>query len=234
MGNKLKANEVKYYPPFEPIDNMAFFNIEGEPVTVFELILEAIYLLLLPGLVILFVIWCFFQAADPENKRIQTGKAPTVIEFAWAIPWILISISSGGFLLVPGLFAMIFLRMYLVKIYQLFNPDWRTDGTSVGIPSVERLGEALNDLPNKDEIIENIAEDIADHLIHEYQDDDSLLRRLFRAWPIGPVIEFHKKNHKKKWFIIYVYFVVVPFLIVLLILSLIVPALIEIAIQIFL
>lgn len=220
-------NELKYHPLFVQVDNMVSFYVEGEPVTPFEFILNSLPLLFLPGLVILFVIWLFFQAADPENKKIQTDRAPTIIELAWAIPWIMISIISGGILLVPALFAMVFLRMYLVRLYQLFNPDWRTDGTSVGIKPVERLGEALANLPSKDEITEDIAESIADRFIHEYRDDDSLLRRLLRAWPVGPVIEFHKKNHKKKWFVIYVYFVVVPILIVLLIMTLIVSVLID-------
>ena len=227
LENTLKINEVKYYPLFLQVDNMASLYVEGEPVTPLEFILGAIPLLLLPGLVILFVIWLFFQAADPENKRIQNERAPTIIELAWATPLILISIVSQGFLFVPALFTMLFLRMYLVKLYQLFNPDWRTDGTSVGVPVVERLGEALNNLPSKDEIAEDIAEDIADHLLHEYRDEGSLLRRLLRAPPIGTVIEFHKKNHKKRWFVIYVYFVIVPFLIALLLLSLIVAVLID-------
>ena len=224
MGiNVVKINELKYYPLFLQVDNMVSLYVEGEPVTPFEFIVDANQLLLLPGLVILFVIWLFFQAADPENKRIQNERAPTIIELAWATPLILISIVSGGFLFVPALFAMLLLRMYLVKLYQLFNPDWRTDETSIGVPAVERLGEALNNLPSKDEI----AEDIANHLLHEYRDEGSLLRRLLRAPPIGTVIEFHKKNHKKRWFVIYVYFLIVPFLIVLLLLSYIVAELID-------
>jgi len=206
---------------------MVSLYVEGESVTPLEFILGAIPLLLLPGLVILFVIWLFFQAADPDNKRIQNERAPTIIELAWVTPLILMSIVSGGFLFVPALFAMLFLRMYLVKLYQLFNPDWRTDGTYVGIPTVEKLGKALKNLPSKDEIAEDIAEDIADHLLHEYRDEGSLLRRLLRAPPIGSVIEFHKKNHKKRWFVIYVYFVIVPFLIVLLLLSLVLAELID-------
>jgi hypothetical protein len=206
---------------------MVSLYVEGESVTPLEFILGVIPLLLLPGLVILFVIWLFFQAADPENKRIQNERAPTIIELAWVTPLILISIVSAGFLFVPALFAMLFLRMYLVKLYQLFNPDWRTDGTYVGMPIVERLGKALKNLPSKDEIAEDIAEDIADHLLHEYRDEGSLLRRLLRAPPIGSVIEFHKKNHKKRWFVIYVYFVIVPFLIVLLLLSLVLAELID-------
>tara|TARA_X000001036_G_scaffold201020_1_gene188886 strand:+ start:1473 stop:2168 length:696 start_codon:yes stop_codon:yes gene_type:complete len=224
MGiNVVKINELKYYPLFLQVDNMVSLYVEGEPVTPFEFIVDANQLLLLPGLVILFVIWLFFQAADPENKRIQNERAPTIIELAWATPLILISIVSGGFLFVPALFAMLLLRMYLVKLYQLFNPDWRTDETSVGVPAVERLGEALNNLPSKDEI----AEDIANHLLHEYRDEGTSLRRLLRAPPIGTVIEFHKKNHKKRWFVIYVYFLIVPFLIVLLLLSYIVAELID-------
>lgn len=210
---------------------MVSFYLEGESVTPFGFILGSLELLFLPGLGILFVIWLFFQAADPENKKIQTNRAPTLIEFAWIIPLILIAITSGGLLFIPALFALLFLRMYLVKLYQLFNPDWRTDGTSVGIQPVERLGESLANLPSKDEIAEDIAESIADRFIHEYRDEGSLLRRLLRSWPIGPVIEFHKNNHKKKWFVIYVYFVVVPILIVLLIMTLIVTALIDIVIQ---
>lgn len=224
MGiNVVKINELKYCPLFLQVDNMVSLYVEGEPVTPFEFIVDANQLLLLPGLVILFVIWLFFQAADPENKRIQNERAPTIIELAWATPLILISIVSGGFLFVPALFAMLLLRMYLVKLYQLFNPDWRTDETSVGVPAVERLGEALNNLPSKDEI----AEDIANHLLHEYRDEGTSLRRLLRAPPIGTVIEFHKKNHKKRWFVIYVYFLIVPFLIVLLLLSYIVAELID-------
>ena len=223
LENTLKINEVKYHPLFLQVDNMVSLYVEGEPVTPLEFILGAIPLLLLSGLAILFVIWLFFQAADPENKRIQNERAPTIIELAWVTPLILISIESQGFLFVPALFTMLFLRMYLVKLYQLFNPDWRTDGTSVGVPAVERLGEALNNLPSKDDI----ADDIADHLLHEYRDEGSLLRRLLRVPPIGPVIEFHKRNHKKKWFVIYVYFVIVPFLIVLLLLSFVIAALID-------
>jgi len=223
----LKMNQVKYHPLFVQFGNMVSFYVEGEPVTPLEFILSVIPLLLLPGLVILFVIWLFFQAADPENKRIQKERAPTVIEFAWVTPLILILIESGVSLFVPALFTMLLLRMYLVKLYQLFNPDWRTDGTSVGMPTVERLGEALNNLPSPDDI----AEDIADHLLHEYRDESSLLRRLLRAWPIGPLIEFHKRNHKEKWFVIYVYFVVVPILIVLLILTMVISAFIDSAIE---
>jgi hypothetical protein len=202
---------------------MVSLYVEGESVTPLEFIIGVIPLLLLPGLVIIFVIWLFFQAADPGNKRIQNERAPTIIELAWLTPLILISIVSGGFLFVPALLAMLFLRMYLVKLYQLFNPDWRTDGTYVGIPPIERLGKALKNLPSKDEI----AEDIAGHLLHEYRDESSLLRRLLRVPPISPVIEFHKKNHKKRWFVIYVYFVIVPFLIVLLLLSLVLTELID-------
>jgi hypothetical protein len=164
----------------------------------------------------------FFQAADPENQRIQTERAPTIIELAWIIPLILIFITLGAFVFTPALVVMLFLRMYLVKLYQLFNPDWRTDGTSVGMPALEEAVEALNTLPAKDEITEDIAEDIAERLVSEYQDEIGLLRRALRAWPISPIIEFHKINHKKKWFALYVYFVIVPLLIISLLISIIV------------
>tara|TARA_B100000029_G_scaffold473686_1_gene515308 strand:+ start:349 stop:1029 length:681 start_codon:yes stop_codon:yes gene_type:complete len=209
LENTLKINEVKYHPLFLQVDNMVSLYVEGEPLTPLEFILGAIPLLLLPGLVILFVFWLFFQAADPEDERIQNERAPTIIEIAWLVPLILITIQTGGSGFVPIIFTLLFMRMYLVKLYQLFNPDWRTDGTSVGVPVVERLGEA----------VVLIAEDT--------RDEGSLLRRFLRAWPIGPVIEFHKRNHKKKWFVIYVYFVIVPFLIVLLLLSIIVSVLID-------
>ena len=230
-GKYIEDERNKTHPLCVQVGNMVSFYVEGEAVTPIEFVLGAIPFLLVPGLVILFVIWLFFQAADPENKRIQNERAPTVIEFAWLTPLILISIESRGFLFVPALFTMLFLRMYLVKLYQLFNPDWRTDGTSVGMPRVERLGGALDNLPSPDDIAEDIAEDVAEHLLHEYRDESSLLRRSLRAWPIGPVIEFHKRNHKKKWFVIYVYFVVVPILIVLLILTLFISELIDYAIQ---
>ena len=45
------------------VDNMVSLYVEGEPLTPLEFILGAIPLLLLPGLVILFVFWLFFQAA---------------------------------------------------------------------------------------------------------------------------------------------------------------------------
>ena len=205
---------------------MVSLYVEGEPVDLLGFILGSLQLFLLPGLVVLFVvlfvIWLFFQAADPENQRIQTERAPTIIELAWIIPLILIFITLGAFVFTPALVVMLFLRMYLVKLYQLFNPDWRTDGTSVGMPALEEAVEALNTLPTKDEITEDIAEDIAERLVSEYQDEIGLLRRALRAWPIGPIIEFHKINHKKKWFALYVYFVIVPLLIISLLISIIV------------
>ena len=206
---------------------MVSFYVEGEPVTLFGFILGSLQLFLLPGLVVLFVvlfvIWLFFQAADPENQRIQNERAPTIIELAWIIPLILIFLATGAFVVfTPALVVMLFLRMYLVKLYQLFNPDWRTDGTSVGMPALEEAVGALNTLPTKDEIAEDIAEDIAERLVSEYQDEIGLLRRALRAWPISPIIEFHKINHKKKWFALYVYFVIVPLLIISLLISIIV------------
>ena len=134
------------------------------------------------GFFLILIVFVFFQAAKPENKKIQTEKAPTIIEISWIFLLIVLTVSSSGILFIPALVFCIFLRMYFVKLYQLFNSDWRTDGTSVGIQSVENLGEVLDNLPTPEEITENIVENI---------------------------IEFHKKNHQKRWFVFYVYFMAI-------------------------
>ncbi|MBN17208.1 MAG: hypothetical protein CMB37_03500, partial [Euryarchaeota archaeon] len=63
--------------------------------------------------------------------------------------------------------------------------------------------------PSPSDLEDRAAEIIANEIIEEYRDEDSLLRRALRAWPIGPIIAFHKRNHKKKWFVFYVYFIAI-------------------------
>lgn len=170
------------------------------------------------GFLLLLIVFFFFQAAKPENKRIQTEKAPTIIEISWIFLLIVLTVSSSGILFVPALVFCIFLRMYFVKLYQLFNSDWRTDGTSVGIQSVENLGEALDNLPTPEEITNNVV----DFTINEYRDKNSPLNKIVSLilWMFSPIIQFHKKNHQKRWFIFYVYFMAIFVGIPLLIFSL--------------
>jgi len=170
------------------------------------------------GFLLLLIVFFFFQAAKPENKRIQTEKAPTIIEISWIFLLIVLTVSSSGILFIPALVFCIFLRMYFVKLYQLFNSDWRTDGTSVGIQSVENLGEALDNLPTPEEITNNVV----DFTINEYRDKNSPLNKIVSLilWMFSPIIQFHKKNHQKRWFIFYVYFMAIFVGIPLLIFSL--------------
>jgi hypothetical protein len=171
------------------------------------------------AVLLLLIVFLFFQAANPENKKIQTEKAPTIIEISWLVPLILLTVISP-YLFIPALISCLFLRMYFVKIYQLFNPDWRTDGTSVGIQSVEDLGEVLNNLPNPDEM----AKDVVDFTIEKYRDKNSLLNSFVSLilWIFSPIIEFHKVNHKKPWFVFYVYFMVIFVVIPLFLASLVI------------
>ena len=168
------------------------------------------------------IIWLFFDANNPRNKQIMKGKAPTWIEISWIIPVVLVAIFATP-LFIPLLVAFLVVRLYLVRLYELINPDWETDGTSTGIPTLEKIGDALDKVPSPSELEDRAAEIIANEIIEEYRDEDSLLRRALRAWPIGPTIEFHKRNHKKKWFIFYVYFIAIfifiPLAIVLMILE---------------
>ena len=178
------------------------------------------------------IIWVFVDANKPRNKKIMNEKAPTRIEISWLIPAVFIAIfvviNGVQFLFIPLFFALLFVRLYLVRLYELINPDWETDGTSTGIPHLEMVVDALNKVPSPSQLEDRAAEIIANEIIEEYRDEDSLLRRALRAWPIGPTIEFHKRNHKKKWFVFYVYFIAIfifiPLAIVLMILEEIVRA----------
>jgi hypothetical protein len=173
------------------------------------------------------IIWVFVDANKPRNKKIMNEKAPTWIEISWLIPAVFIAIfvviNGVLFLFIPLFFALIFVRLYLVRLYELINPDWETDGTSTGILTLEKVVDTLDEIPSPSELEDRAAEIIANEIIEEYRDEDSLLRRALRAWPIGPTIEFHKRNHKKKWFIFYVYFIAIfifiPLAIVLMILE---------------
>ena len=66
--------------------------VEGEPATISNFLALVGPFAILVGLALFFVVWLFFQAADPENKRIQNERAPTIIEIAWLVPLILITI----------------------------------------------------------------------------------------------------------------------------------------------
>ena len=181
------------------------------------------------GFFLILIVFVFFQAAKPENKKIQTEKAPTIIEISWIFLLIVLTVSSSGILFIPALFFCVFLRMYFVKLYQLFNSDWRTDGTSVGIQSVENLGEVLDNLPTPEEITENIVENVVDFTINEYRDKNSLLNKIVSLilWIFSPIIEFHKKNHQKKWFVFYVYFMAIFVGIPLLFLSMFIDVILD-------
>jgi len=173
------------------------------------------------------IIWVFVDANKPRNKKIMNEKAPTWIEISWLIPAVFIAIfvviNGVQFFIIPLFFALLFVRLYLVRLYELINPDWETDGTSTGIPHLEMVVDTLNKVPSPSQLEDRAAEIIANEIIEEYRDEDSLLRRALRAWPIGPTIEFHKRNHKKKWFVFYVYFIAIfifiPLAIVLMILE---------------
>ena len=181
------------------------------------------------GFFLILIVFVFFQAAKPENKKIQTEKAPTTIEISWIFLLIVLTVSSSGILFIPALFFCVFLRMYFVKLYQLFNSDWRTDGTSVGIQSVENLGEVLDNLPTPEEITENIVENAVDFTINECRNKNSLLNKIVSLilWIFSPIIEFHKKNHQKRWFVFYVYFMAIFVGIPLLFLSIFIDVLID-------
>ena len=181
------------------------------------------------GFFLILIVFVFFQAAKPENKKIQTEKAPTIIEISWIFLLIVLTVSSSGILFIPALFFCVFLRMYFVKLYQLFNSDWRTDGTSVGIQSVENLGEVLDNLPTPEEITENIVENAVDFTINEYRNKNSLLNKIVSLilWIFSPIIEFHKKNHQKRWFVFYVYLMAIFVGIPLLFLSIFIDVLID-------
>ena len=181
------------------------------------------------GFLLILIVFVFFQAAKPENKKIQTEKAPTIIEISWIFLLIVLTVSSSGILFIPALVFCIFLRMYFVKLYQLFNSDWRTDGTSVGIQSVENLGEVLDNLPTPEEITENIVENVVDFTINEYRDKNSPLNKIVSLilWIFSPIIEFHKKNHQKRWFVFYVYFMAIFVGIPLLLLSIFIDVFID-------
>ena len=173
------------------------------------------------------IIWVFVDANKPRNKKIMNEKVPTWIEISWLIPAVFIAIfvviNGVQFLFIPLFFALIFVRIYLVRLYELINPDWETDGTSTGIPTLEKVVDTLDEIPSPSELESRAAEIIANEIIEEFRDEDSLLRQALRAWPIGPIIEFHKRNHKKKWFVFYVYFIAIfifiPLAIVLMILE---------------
>ena len=176
------------------------------------------------------IIWVFVDANKPRNKKIMNEKAPTWIEISWIIPVVLVAIYALP-LFVPFFFAFAVVRLYLVRLYELINPDWETDGTSTGIPNLEKVVDTLNKVPSPSQLEYRAAEIVANEIIEQSHDEDSLLRRALRAWPIGPIIEFHKRNHKKKWFVFYVYFIAififVPLAVVLLILEEIVRMVLE-------
>ena len=186
-----------------------------------------IFLAMIGLFIAITIAWVFFDASKPRNKRIMSGKAPTWIEISWLIPAVFITIfvviNGVQFLFIPLFLALMFVRLYLVRLYELINPDWETDGTSTGIPNLEMVVDTLDKVPSPSQLEDRAAEIIANEIIEEYRDEDSLLRRILRAWPIGPTIEFHKRNHKKKWFVFYVYFIAififVPLAIVLTILE---------------
>ncbi|MBL6892533.1 MAG: hypothetical protein ISR20_03000 [Candidatus Poseidonia sp.] len=151
------------------------------------------------------IIWLFVFLNKPRNQKIINEKAPTWIEISWIIPVALVTIFALP-LFVPVLLASLVVRLYLVRLYELINPDWETDGTSTGVPHF------LTKVPSPSQLKHRAAEIAADEIIEiieEYQEEDSELRRALRVWPIGPIIEFHKRNHKKKWFVFYVYFIVI-------------------------
>ena len=176
------------------------------------------------------IIWVFVDANKPRNKKIMNEKAPTWIEISWLIPVVLVAIYALP-LFVPFFFAFLVVRLYLVRLYELINPDWETDGTSTGIPPLEMIVDKSDIVPSPSQLQERAVEIVANEIIEQSHDEDSLLRRALRAWPIGPTIEFHKRNHKKKWFIFYVYFVAififVPLAVVLFILEEIVRMVLE-------
>ena len=176
------------------------------------------------------IIWVFVDTNKPRNKNIMNEKAPTWIEISWIIPVVLVAIFATP-LFVPFMFAFFVVRLYLVRLYELINPDWETDGTSTGIPNLEKVVDTLNKVPSPSQLEYRAAEIVANEIIEQSHDEDSLLRRALRAWPIGPIIEFHKRNHKKKWFVFYVYFIAififVPLAVVLLILEEIVRMVLE-------
>ena len=154
------------------------------------------------------IIWVFVDANKPRNKKIMNEKAPTWIEFSWIIPVVLVAIFALP-LFVPFFFAFVVVRLYLVRLYELINPDWETDGTSTGIPNLEMVVDTLDKVPSPSEIEDRAAEIVANAIIEDYRDDSGFLRQILRTWPIGPTIEFHKRNHKKKWFVFYVYFIAI-------------------------
>ena len=176
------------------------------------------------------IIWVFVDANKPRNKKIMNEKAPTWIEISWIIPVVLAAIFALP-LFVPFFFAFVVVRLYLVRLYELINPDWETDGTSTGIPPLEMIIDKSDIVPSPSQLEERAVEIVANEIIEQSHDEDSLLRRALRAWPIGPIIEFHKRNHKKKWFVFYVYFIAififVPLAVVLLILEEIVRMVLE-------
>ena len=176
------------------------------------------------------IIWVFVDTNKPRNKKIMKEKAPTWIEISWIIPVVLVAIFATP-LFVPFMFAFFVVRLYLVRLYELINPDWETDGTSTGIPNLEKVVDTLNKVPSPSQLEYRAAEIVANEIIEQSHDEDSLLRRALRAWPIGPIIEFHERNHKKKWFVFYVYFIAififVPLAVVLLILEEIVRMVLE-------
>jgi len=154
------------------------------------------------------IIWVFVDANKPRNKKIMNEKAPTWIEISWIIPVVLVAIYALP-LFVPFFFAFAVVRLYLVRLYELINPDWETDGTSAGIPNLEMVVDTLDKVPSPSELEDRAAKIVANAIIEDYRDDSGFLRQILRTWPIGPTIEFHKRNHKKKWFVFYVYFIAI-------------------------
>ncbi|MBT6644225.1 MAG: hypothetical protein HOB52_00280, partial [Euryarchaeota archaeon] len=120
------------------------------------------------------IIWVFVDANKPRNKKIMNEKAPTWIEISWLIPAVFIAIfvviNGVLFLFIPLFFALIFVRLYLVRLYELINPDWETDGTSTGILTLEKVVDTLDEIPSPSELEDRAAEIIANEIIEEYRD----------------------------------------------------------------
>ena len=178
------------------------------------------------SLMMLFVVWLFFQAAKPENQRIQNERAPTIIELSWLVPLLIIAISTGGAGIVTIL-PLLFVRMYLVKLYQIFNPDWREDGTSKGIPTLERTAEALKEIPSPDEVAKKYTKKAVEYVSNEYRDKNSPFRLFMNGigTSMAPLGRFHDRHHDKAWFVILAYLVILSICIPLLILSQALPEL---------
>jgi hypothetical protein len=178
------------------------------------------------SLMMLVVVWLFFQAAKPENKRIQNERAPTIIELSWLVPLLVIAISTGGAGIVT-IVPLFFVRMDLEKLYQIFNPDWREDGTTTGVPVLEKAAAALKEIPSPDEVAQKYTKKTAEYVSNEYSDKNSPIRLFMNGIrsSMAPFGRFHDRHHDKAWFVILAYLVILSICIPLLILSIALPEL---------